>query len=370
MLQAVGRVGPSFKPPSYQRLRAKELHSEVRCIEEDLLKIRETWRTSGCSIVCDGWYDTRNRQIINVMVSSIDGKMFLKSVDTSCEVKYGEFIFEILKDAILDVGPDNQEWPHIFDTRCTCRCLDLLFEDIGKLAWIKPVLDNAVKVSTFGTMKHTVLALFRKFSTKDLIKPAQTWFAYMFIMLVNILDERDMLHSPLHAATFVLHPIWCEKAPHMDTQVYRGWMDVLERYTCGDVAKQCVLCDELDAFKSMSGEFSHPLKLEHILIDSYKRRNKLKPKNIEKLVYIHTNLELTCKIKESGFQKMEVTLDMIEKEADDQRLLTLQEENHEEMPSSSDYFLVENHANEDAIDDYDVGHDDDDDDDANDDDEA
>ncbi|KAH7430342.1 hypothetical protein KP509_09G094500 [Ceratopteris richardii] len=65
----------------------------------------------------------------------------------------------------------------------------------------------------------------------------------------------DMLHSPVHAAGFVLHPIWREKAPHMDTEVYRGWMDVIERYTHGDVVKQGVLCDELDAFKSMSGEF-------------------------------------------------------------------------------------------------------------------
>ncbi|KAH7352172.1 hypothetical protein KP509_19G033300 [Ceratopteris richardii] len=71
-----------------------------------------------------------------------------------------------------------------------------------------------------------------------------------------------MLHSPLHTAAFVIHPIRREKAPHMDTEVYHGWMDVLEGYTHGDVAKQCVLCDELDAFKSMSGEFLRPLVRE------------------------------------------------------------------------------------------------------------
>ncbi|KAH7428556.1 hypothetical protein KP509_09G006800 [Ceratopteris richardii] len=75
-------------------------------------------------------------------------------------------------------------------TRCTCHCLDVLFEDIGKLTWVKLVIDNVVKIVTFVIMKPIVLALFRKFSSKDIIKLAQTRFAYMFIMLANLLDER------------------------------------------------------------------------------------------------------------------------------------------------------------------------------------
>ncbi|KAH7284599.1 hypothetical protein KP509_34G061700 [Ceratopteris richardii] len=209
-------------------------------------------------------------------------------------------------------------------------------------------------------MKPSMLALFRKFSKKDLVKPTPTRFAYAFIMLSNLLDERvynglrslmvsleymrkrvaksqkeeevsaivlspffwrnvkeivilctpilkilrladregatmgliyeltdrmiekissldcidstrleevknlcierwDMLHSPLHAAAYVLHPIWREKSPQMDTEVYNGWMDVLERHTHSDVKKQGQLCDELDVFQSMSGAFSRPV---------------------------------------------------------------------------------------------------------------
>ncbi|KAH6555265.1 hypothetical protein KP509_1Z269200 [Ceratopteris richardii] len=380
MLNAVGRVGQSYKPPSYQQLRAKELNAEVRCIENDLLEIREKWKLFGCSIVCDGWSDTRNRPIINIMVSCIFGTMFLKSVDTSCEVKSGEYIFEILKDAIMNVGPENvvqicmdnasncvragylveQQWPHIFYTRCTCHCLDLLFEDIGRLEWVKPILDNAVKVVVFVTMKPSVLALFRKHSSKDLVKPAQTRFAYMFIMLSNLLDERvynglrclmvsqeytrkkvartkkaedvssiilsaffwrqakdivkicapilkvlrladregatmgliyeltdrmiesissiesidsarleevknvcverwNMLHSPLHAAAYMLHPIWKSKSPQLDPEVHSGWIDLIERYTCGDIKNQGVLIDEMDMYRSMEGLFARPI---------------------------------------------------------------------------------------------------------------
>ncbi|KAH7423049.1 hypothetical protein KP509_12G037100 [Ceratopteris richardii] len=314
------------------------------------------------------------------MVSCIYGTMFLKSIDTSCQVKSGEYIFEVLKDAIMDVGPSNvaqvcmdnasncvragylveQEWPHIFYTRCTCHCLDLLFEDIGALAWVKPVLAQAMKIVTFVTMKPSILALFRKCSAKDLIKPAQTRFAYMFIMLSNLLDERvynglrsmivsseytrkkvsrtqkaedvssivlsaffwrsareivnvcapilhvlrladregatmgfiyeltdrmiekigkldgidnvrleevkalcierwNMLHSPLHAAAYILHPIWRERCLEKDGEVNDGWMDVIERCTHNDVDKQGVLFDELHIFKTMSGTFGRQL---------------------------------------------------------------------------------------------------------------
>ncbi|KAH7284565.1 hypothetical protein KP509_34G060300 [Ceratopteris richardii] len=150
MVSAIGRVGSSYKPPSYHLLRTRHLCDEVRFIEGDLLKFREKWKRFGCSIVCDGWSDVRNRPIINIMVSCIYGSMFLRSVDTSGEVKTGEYIFEILKEAIKDVGPENvvqvcmdnatncvragslveQEFPHIFYTRCTCHCIDLLFEDM------------------------------------------------------------------------------------------------------------------------------------------------------------------------------------------------------------------------------------------------
>mgnify|MGYP002775557581 FL=1 len=69
--------------------------------------MKEYWKTYGCTIVSDGWTDTRNRLIINVMASSMYGSIFFKSVDTSDHVKTREYIFNILKDVILEVGPLN-----------------------------------------------------------------------------------------------------------------------------------------------------------------------------------------------------------------------------------------------------------------------
>ena len=84
----------------------------------------------------------------------------------------------------------EKEWPMIFFTRCTCHCLDLLFEDIGKCALFGNALRSARKITTFITRKQYALALFRKFSEKELLKPSTTRFAYSFIVLSNLLDDR------------------------------------------------------------------------------------------------------------------------------------------------------------------------------------
>ena len=70
-----------------------------------------------------------------------------------------------------------------------CHYVDLLFEDIAKLAWIGNTLRSAMKITVFITRKQNVLAMFRTFSEKELLKPSNTRFAYSFIVLSNLLDE-------------------------------------------------------------------------------------------------------------------------------------------------------------------------------------
>ena len=289
--------------------------------------------------------------------------MFLKSVNTRGECKSGEYIFNILKNVIIDIGPCNviqlcmdnasncvvaghmieKEWPLIFFTRCTCHCLDLLFEDIGKCAWIRDTLQLSMKISIFITRKQHALAMYRKFSEKELLKPSTTRFAYNFIVLSNLLDDRvksglrrmvvseqwcqwkgsrmqareeivsiildatfwanvkkignvckpilevlrladregatmglfyqikkskdvdqimvdeivgmciyrmTMLHSPLHAVGFLLHPIWREKIQEIDDPVHTSWMETIMRYATDDVGLQGALFDEFYAYRT------------------------------------------------------------------------------------------------------------------------
>ncbi|MCO5582321.1 hypothetical protein L7F22_036215 [Adiantum nelumboides] len=107
MVKAIGQVGSSYVPPTYNGLRTTELNDEVKCIGHEIMGVRENWKKHGCTIVCDGLFDTRRRSIINFLACSIHGSVFLKSVDTYGETKTSEFIFKQLKDVINEVGPSN-----------------------------------------------------------------------------------------------------------------------------------------------------------------------------------------------------------------------------------------------------------------------
>ncbi|XP_059076087.1 uncharacterized protein LOC131875521 [Cryptomeria japonica] len=67
---------------------------------------------------------------------------------------------------------------------CAAHCLDLMLEDIGKIGWVKKVVEDARSVTKFiynALMgKHT--------NGKDLVRPGVTRFASHFITLQSILS--------------------------------------------------------------------------------------------------------------------------------------------------------------------------------------
>ena len=182
------------------------------------------------------------------------------------------------------------------------------------------------------------------------------------------IDRWDIMHAPLHAVAYMLHPVWKGKGQDSDSKVHDGWMTFLEKYTKGDLDLQGNLIDEYDKFKVEGGTFARPIAKEEKRLQEgvkwwetfgactpklqalalrvlsqgscaspcernwstfslihTKRRNRLLPSHTEKLVYIHTNLRLISKIKERGYERMEVTLEMLNKEKDEDRLLALQD---------------------------------------------
>jgi len=45
------------------------------------------------------------------------------------------------------------------------------------------------------------------------------------------LSRWEMMHSPLHAAGFVLHPMWLGKGQESDNEVQMGWTSTYERWS-------------------------------------------------------------------------------------------------------------------------------------------
>ncbi|XP_024535905.1 uncharacterized protein LOC112348086 [Selaginella moellendorffii] len=192
----------------YEKLRSTQLKKLYNSVNARLDPICEGWRKYGVSIVTDAWSDNHSRSLINFMASNVQGSVFLKSVDSEGRTKMGEWIWVELKKVIQEVGKETvvqvitdnasncvqmgelmtAEYPHILHSRCVCHVLDLLFEDIGSLSWVKPLVKCCNEVVTFITKKPHVLALFQKLSNRDLIKPASTRFAYMFLVMSQLLN--------------------------------------------------------------------------------------------------------------------------------------------------------------------------------------
>ena len=70
-----------YVPFGYNTLRTKLLQKERANVERLLKPIKDSWLANGVSIVFDGWSDPQKRPLINIMVASDGGPMFIKVID-------------------------------------------------------------------------------------------------------------------------------------------------------------------------------------------------------------------------------------------------------------------------------------------------
>ncbi|XP_057990609.1 uncharacterized protein LOC110669437 [Hevea brasiliensis] len=161
---AANHVLGGYVPPDYNKLRTTLLQQEKANVERLLEPIKSTWLEKGVSIVSDGWSDPQRRPLINFMVVSESGPMFIKSVDCSGEVKDKQFIANLLKEVIDEQMETNQE------TSDVCH-------------WITEIHGDVLQIKNF-IMNHSMrLAIYNWFSPLKLLSVADTRFASIVVML-------------------------------------------------------------------------------------------------------------------------------------------------------------------------------------------
>jgi hypothetical protein len=182
---------------------------KVDCTER-LAQLRETWTTTGCIVMLDGWSDGKNRSILNFLFNCPKGTMFIKSVDASAYTKDAQLLCELLDGFIREIGPqyvvqvitDNvvnyvivgrmlmERYPSLYWSPCATHCIDLMLEDMGKLPWIKEIIDSTWSVTKYIYNHTFVLSLMRQFTgNKELVHPAITCFTTSFISLQSLLNS-------------------------------------------------------------------------------------------------------------------------------------------------------------------------------------
>ena len=215
MVELIGRHGPGLKPPSYYEIRVKYLKQEVEKTNLIVEEHKLFWKKYGCTIMTDGWTDRKRRTILNFLVNSPRGTVFLKSIDASDICKTADKIFKMVDDIVEEVGEEDviqivtdnaanykaagellmQKRKKLYWTPCAAHCIDLMLEDFEKkISLHHDTIANGKKITTYIYSRTGLISLLHKYSDgRDLIRPANTRFATSYLTLGCLNDNKGSL---------------------------------------------------------------------------------------------------------------------------------------------------------------------------------
>uniref|UniRef100_A0A1S3XAD1 DUF659 domain-containing protein n=1 Tax=Nicotiana tabacum TaxID=4097 RepID=A0A1S3XAD1_TOBAC len=215
-IEAVGQYGPGMKLPSYHEVRVTHLKKEVKKIDKIIEEHKVEWNKFGCSIMMDKWTVRNGKMIINVLVNSPKGSVFLESYDASNSSTDGSKMYSLFRKTIDKIGKENvvqvvtdnasenvsagrmmeAMYPHIYWTPCAAHCINLMFGDIFKENPYASVFTKAVKIYSYISQRPLLLNLMRKFTNeRNLVRPAKTRFATAFLTLHSFYLQKKNLRK-------------------------------------------------------------------------------------------------------------------------------------------------------------------------------
>ncbi|CAI0458872.1 unnamed protein product [Linum tenue] len=216
MVEAIGQFGPGLKPPTQYELREPLLKAEY-ARTKSLLSDREVEKEkNGCSIMTDAWTDMKRRSIMNIVTHCAEGTSFIKSKDTSGISHTGEVIFELVDNAIEEVGAEHvvqvvtdnasnnmaakalllEKRPNIFWSSCATHTINLMLQGIDNIPRFKKIVDQDKGFTIFIYGPHRTLECMRSFTKKrEIIRPGVTRFASQFLTLQSLFDKKQSLRK-------------------------------------------------------------------------------------------------------------------------------------------------------------------------------
>eukprot|EP00253_Pinus_taeda_P032930 PITA_32930 len=106
----------------------------------------------------------------------------------------------------------------IFWTPCAAHCIDLMLEDIGKVEWVKNIIEHAKCITKYIYNHSWVLSLMRKHTGgKELVRPAITRFATHFLMLQCLNGQHRNLQKMFCSEEW-FESWWARKPDGKDTK--------------------------------------------------------------------------------------------------------------------------------------------------------
>ncbi|XP_057848877.2 uncharacterized protein LOC131059848 [Cryptomeria japonica] len=202
---AVTSAGEGFKAPSSRDLSGRMLQDAVEDAKQAVEDQKKQWQKFGCTILLDWWINGRNHTLLNFLVGSNDELVFLKSIDASSIIHNAENLSLVLEEVVLELGVQNvvqvvtknaaayavagrllqERHPTLFWTPCVGHCLDLLLEDIGKIDWVRPIVEEASDIKKY-IYNHLWVFNSMKDYTKGLVRSGASRSVTNFLTVQSI----------------------------------------------------------------------------------------------------------------------------------------------------------------------------------------
>ncbi|XP_026403861.1 uncharacterized protein LOC113299129 isoform X2 [Papaver somniferum] len=216
MIHALGgRGSTTYKVPNCDDLKGCILEEELKAMREHVLEVVCSWRSTGCSILLDGWTDEKGRYMINFVIDCPRGPIYMKSVHFSDSVADVDAMVSLLSGVIEHIGVQNvvqivtyttggsmeavgkqmtEKYKSVFWTVCASHCIGLMLEEIGMLRTGSRVLGKAKAITKFIYSHETVLKLMRKHTRGfNLVTSSRIRSMVPFLILERIKSQKKNL---------------------------------------------------------------------------------------------------------------------------------------------------------------------------------
>ena len=106
MLDAAAEHGPGIKAPTPYEIGHICVEKEYDELQAWVQTFKWAWKERGCTLMCDGWTTITHRHLLNFLVYSSMGTVFIKSIDVTDYIQDAKYINRLLNDVIEEIGAD------------------------------------------------------------------------------------------------------------------------------------------------------------------------------------------------------------------------------------------------------------------------
>ncbi|XP_059308076.1 uncharacterized protein LOC132059457 [Lycium ferocissimum] len=234
MVDAILECEAGYKAPGTEKLGGNLLEKVKVDINDCYKKLRDEWKETGCTILCDCWSDgsTGAKSLVVFSVACAKGTVFLRSVDVSDHADDPHYLFRLLESVLMEIGvkyvvqvmTDSSagyiyagrlimdKYPLVFWSPCASHCINKMLEDFSKNDWVNVVLEEANTITKYIYSNDWILDMMRKFSGGgEFVRPRITKFVANFLSLRALVIQEDNLkhmfsHVEWLSSTYSRHP--------------------------------------------------------------------------------------------------------------------------------------------------------------------